>query len=221
MPTHATNGRCYVLTRKMVTVRRTILTPWTNARPGGADASRDVAPLPRTWPAHAGTLSVEPVAPCPPDEVTRNSALNDRCWTRARLGTELDKALDCDGAINSKATRRRVPKKRPQSRARCAPCGSYVPVGGKRFTRRRPAELRSSSAIRSCSSSLAKSANVTPKQRTHSYVSVVSSLRTPFSTFVTTVRSTPRALASSSCVMSAATRAWRSMLRKIAAYFCE
>jgi tetratricopeptide (TPR) repeat protein len=37
-----------------------------------------------------------------PNEVTRDAALNSRCWARAMLGIELDKALDdCDDAVDS------------------------------------------------------------------------------------------------------------------------
>ena len=39
-----------------------------------------------------------------PNEAWRASVLNSRCWSRARLGIELDKALDdCDDAIDSDA----------------------------------------------------------------------------------------------------------------------
>ena len=40
--------------------------------------------------------------PAHPDEVKRHSALNGRCWARALLGVELDKALDdCNDAIDA------------------------------------------------------------------------------------------------------------------------
>jgi tetratricopeptide (TPR) repeat protein len=42
--------------------------------------------------------------PAHPDEVRRHAALSSRCWARAMLGIELDKALsDCNAALGAEA----------------------------------------------------------------------------------------------------------------------